>query len=163
MQSVSVSQIELAALLGVTPKTIRSWQRAGMPVEQRGRRGVASRYSVADCVEWAIQRAEAQARAMPDDADFEQARARKVAAEAGLAEIALAKARGEVVELDTAAKAVGAALATTRARLLQIGAKVAPQADLQPDEATLQALLDDAIHEAIEPISGGALEIVGLA
>ena len=65
--------------------------------------------------------------------------------------------------LDDMSRAVGEALATTRARVLQVGAKCAPMADLQPDETALKALLDDAIHEALEPISGDALEIVGLA
>lgn len=158
-----VSQIDLAEILGATPKSIRAWERLGLPVQEKGRRGVASRYDIGACIAWAIERAEAQAHAMPDDTDFEQARARKTAAEAALAEIELASARGEIVKLADISKAVGGALATTRARLLQVGAKVAPMADLRPDEATLRALLDDALHEALEPISGDVMEIAGLA
>lgn len=159
----SVSQIELAEILGVTPKSVRAWERQGMPVQEKGRRGVASKYSVAACIAWRLERVEAQARARPDPTEIDEARARKVAAEAALAEIELAKARGEVVRLDDMSRAVGEALATTRARLLQVGAKCAPQADLQPDEATLRALLDDALHEAIEPISGDVMDIVDMA
>ena len=66
-------------------------------------------------------------------------------------------------QLGDIAKTVGAALATTRARLLQIGAKVAPMADVRPDAANVRAVIDDALHEALEPIAPEAFDFLGLA
>ena len=141
----TVSQVELATLLDVTPKTIRAWQRQGCPVEAKGRRGVPSRYSVAAVVRWREDQVRLAAAGDLSAMDADEARRRKLAADAALAELELCRQRDEVVELEHVEKVVGAALATTRARLLQVGAKVAPQADLITDAASLKEMIDDAI------------------
>jgi phage terminase Nu1 subunit (DNA packaging protein) len=138
------TQAELAALLDVTPKTLKSWERQGMPVEAKGTRGRASRYSVAAVVRWR----EDQVR---------------LAAEAAQAELALARERDEVVELEIVAKEVGAALAAVRSRLLQVGVKVAPQCELTPDAASVKELIDDAIYQALDEIGDESFDYAGAA
>ena len=38
----TVSQVELAEILGHHTENVRAWERQGMPVRSKGRRGVAS-------------------------------------------------------------------------------------------------------------------------
>jgi len=156
-----VSQLQLAELLGVTPKTIRAWERQGCPVEEKARRGKPSKYSIAAVFRWREEQARLAASGDLDAMDMEAARRRKLAAEAAAAELALARERDEVVEIELVSKEVGAALAACRSRLLQVGAKVAPQCELTPDAAAVKELIDDAIFEALDEISGDALEYAG--
>lgn len=158
---VQVTQIELAELLGVTPKTIRAWERQGCPIEEKGKRGRPSRYSVAEVVRWREEQVRLAAAGDLSAMDMEEARRRKLAAEAAAAELALARERDEVVAIEIVAKEVGAALAACRSRLLQVGAKVAPQCELTPDAASVKELIDDAIFEALDEISGNAVEYAG--
>jgi phage terminase Nu1 subunit (DNA packaging protein) len=51
-----LTRTELAAVYGVHPLTITSWQEAGMPVHQRGARGRASVYSLPDVNAWWLTR-----------------------------------------------------------------------------------------------------------
>jgi phage terminase Nu1 subunit (DNA packaging protein) len=156
-----VSQLQLAELLGVTPKTIRAWERQGCPVERKARRGLPSQYSVAAVFRWREEQARLAASGNLDAMDMEEAKRRKLAAEAAAAELSLARERDEVVEIDLVSKEVGTALAACRSRLLQVGAKVAPQCELTPDAASVKELIDDAIYEALDEISGDALEYAG--
>lgn len=156
-----VSQLQLAELLGVTPKTIRAWERQGCPVERKSKRGLPSQYKVADVFRWREEQARLAASGDLDAMDMEEARRRKLAAEAAAAELALARERDEVVEIELVSKEVGAALAACRSRLLQVGAKVAPQCELTPDAASVKEMVDDAIYEALDEISGDALEYAG--
>jgi len=161
MVQVTLKQVELAELLGVTPKTIRAWERQGCPFEEKGKRGRPSRYNVADVVAWREEQVRLAAAGDLDAMDMEEARRRKLAAEAAAAELALARERDEVVEIELVSKEVGAALAACRSRLLQVGAKVAPECELTPDAASVKEMIDDAIFEALDEISGDALEYAG--
>ena len=152
----------IARLLKISERRVQQLSKDGViPRAERGR------YELAPAVQGYVSFLQDRIAGNPDPseeaADFQASRARKMAAEAALAEIELCKARDEVVELAHVEKVVGGALATTRARLLQVGAKVAPQADLITDAASLKEMIDDAIHEALNEISSGALEYAGTA
>jgi terminase small subunit / prophage DNA-packing protein len=84
-------QGELAELLGVTTATLRNWQRAGCPVAEVGGNGRATRYNSAQVFEWRLRLSLAET-----DLPLEEARRRKLAAEAKLAEMALELKRGEL-------------------------------------------------------------------
>lgn len=158
-----VNQTELARLFDVTPKSIRAWSSQGCPVEREGKRGQPTLYRPADVIRWREERAALAAAGDIAMMDMEEARRRKLAAEAATAELALARAKDEVVEVELVSKVVGNGLAAVRARLLQIGAKIAPQAEIAPDATAIKELVDDAIYEALDEISGDALAFGGAA
>lgn len=154
-----VSQVELASLLGLSTAAIRAWERQGCPVESKAKRkGDPTLYSVAAVVRWREQQAALAASGDLAAMDMEEARRRKLAAEAALVEIDLARRRGEVVEVAVIAAEVGSALSACRARLLGVGASVAPRLELAPDTASRKEMIDDAINEALDEISGPAFE-----
>ena len=86
--------------------------------------------------------------------DLEEARARKLAAEAELAEIAVAKARGAVVEIDVVARVVSEEYAATRAKLLSLPSKLGPMAAIETSATACQELIERGIVEALEELSG---------
>jgi phage terminase Nu1 subunit (DNA packaging protein) len=51
-----IGQAQVAALFGVSLKTIDSWQRAGMPVAVQGGANRASEYESAECLSWHMAR-----------------------------------------------------------------------------------------------------------
>jgi len=84
------TQKELAAAVGIHPKTVRNWADAGMPRRPDGL------YSVRDVVAWRDARKNAtRRRAAPTAAEKAETR-RKIAA-AELAELELAARRGELI------------------------------------------------------------------
>lgn len=44
---------EVAGVFGVTPQTVRNWQRRGMPCLADGRQGVSARFDLKACKRWA--------------------------------------------------------------------------------------------------------------
>jgi hypothetical protein len=78
-------------LLGVTTATLRNWQRAGCPVAEAGGKGRATRYNSAAVFDWRLRLSLAET-----DLPLDEARRRKLAAEAKLAEMALDVKRGEL-------------------------------------------------------------------
>ena len=85
--------------------------------------------------------------------DLEEARARKTAAEAELAEIAVAKARGQLVEIELVAKAVSDEYAATRAKLLALPSKLGPMVAIETASIACQDLIERGIVEALEELS----------
>src|SRR5215212_8341125 len=85
------------------------------------------------------------------------ARERKLLAEAGLAELALAQKRGELASVQVLAGAVDGERVVVRERLLAIPGKL--QGQLQPVEVHL---VENELYEALEQLSAGADLVTGL-
>lgn len=112
----TVSEAELARVLGVTRPAVTQWRQAGCPYRRRGGR---YEYVVAEVVDWRLDRAKAEKRdeAAPDEA---RERARKLRAEADRAELELARARGELVPVAEFTDALDDAFSRVRAKLLAV-------------------------------------------
>lgn len=151
-----VNQRQIAEINGVSAETIRNWISSGLPT-RKGPKGERL-YLPAEVIRWREERAERMALDSVAITDIEEAKRRKLAAEAAMAEIELSKARGEVVEIGLVGAEVGSALAACRARLLGIGASVVPRLQIAADGVEMKAIVDEAVHRALEEISDGALE-----
>lgn len=162
-EGMVLNQSETARFFGVVPATIREWERRGCPVESRGRKGVQAQYNTADLIRWREQQAALAASGDLSAMDIDEAKRRKLAAEAAIVEIELDKARGELVEVSVVMEAVGKGLDACRSRLLSIGSKIAPDIALETDAATVKEIVDDAVHEALDEISGPAFAYSGEA
>lgn len=135
-----VNQAELSAIWGKTPQTIRTWERRGCPVEKKGGSGSPSLYNTADVAAWREDQAALAASGDVSKVDMEEARRRKVAAEAALAELDLSIRQGEVVYVADVATAVGGEYAEVRAKLLTLPSDMAD---------TLENMSRNEIHEAL--------------
>ena len=104
---------ELAEVLNVSPGTIRSWARYGMPITERGRRGDKTRpnrYRVADAQAWLRERDLKKREATA-------ARARKEKAQAILAEQTVALRARDLVRRDEVEQAWAAECSRVRKNL----------------------------------------------
>lgn len=85
--------------------------------------------------------------------DFDAAKARKMSADAIVAEITAAKARGEVIELNLVEQVLTEEYTAVRAKLLNIPAKLAPILDTMPAGIEpKRALIMQEIVEALEEL-----------
>ncbi len=88
-----VMQTTLAKLFSVDVRTIQRWTKAGMPRAGASR---SSKYDLAKCIAWRREQDRKEAEDLRHPKTFEEARARKMAAEAELAELDVMERRGEL-------------------------------------------------------------------
>lgn len=84
---------------------------------------------------------------------YDEARTRKVNAEAEIAELELKKIHGELVSAEDVVKAWTDVLAGVKARMLNIPTKAAPVIASETNAGTCQKIVQDLIHEALEEMS----------
>ena len=84
---------------------------------------------------------------------YDEARTRKVNAEAEIAELELKKIHGELVLAEDVVKAWTEVLAGVKARMLNIPTKAAPVVASESNAGVCQKIVQDLIHEALEELS----------
>ena len=150
-----VNKRQLADILGLAEETLTQYQKdPTFPIlhKRKGRGG--SDYETSDVIAWLERRKINQTVGSADMIDLEEGKRRKMAAEAGLAELELLKEQGQVVDIALVAEEVGEQLSNFRAKMLSIPSKVAGQVYTAKDMKEIKGILDDAIYEALNEISG---------
>lgn len=84
---------------------------------------------------------------------YDEARTRKVAAEAEIAELELAKVRGELALVQDVIKAWDDVLAALKAKLLAVPTKMGPILAAETDAGEIQQQLEDQIRECLNELS----------
>jgi hypothetical protein len=84
---------------------------------------------------------------------YDEARTRKVNAEAEIAELELKRIHGQLVNAEDVVTAWQDVLSGVKARLLAIPTKAAPVIAAENNAGTCQRVIEDLIHEALEELS----------
>lgn len=120
-----ITQAEAAKRLGMTAQALGMWaKRPGAPVVMRAGK---PRCVWPDFPKWRDAERDRQAREEATPADEEEAKRRKLVAEARLAEIELELAEGKLVSKDAVLAEADAQLGPIRSAMLAIPAKWAPK------------------------------------
>ena len=88
-----------------------------------------------------------------EDADYNAARARKMEADAQMAELELLQAKGKLVPAEDVAGAWTDVLAAMKARLLALPSVCAPVCATETELATVQSILENQVREALDELS----------
>lgn len=148
----TVNQAELASLFGVSTVTIRAWERKGLPVGRKGGTGKASSYNTAAVARWREEQAALAATGDTSAMDLEEAKRRKMAADAALAELDLSVKRGEYVLIEEVGAIVADEYATIRANFTSLPGDIA--ADLENLTAVeIQEALAAKVSEILNGLS----------
>lgn len=154
MNKKHVTRRDLATLLDVHMQTVTKWERDGLPIAERGRRGKPSRYSVTDVRAWLKAREDAARNGTQLDAA--QERARKDRALALLNEQLYKVRDGELLQRDEVrqkwAKEVMGARAVLLSLPLTYAAKI-HRAATQDGEAGVERALKDAVKEVLRELA----------
>lgn len=146
----------LAAVLGVHMQTVFKWERDGLPLAVRGRKGKPSKYREADARAWIQAREDAAKKS--GTVDVAQERARKERAQAVLAEQTYEARARELLPRVEVQKAWEAEVVAVRNKLFAWSATIA---DKLFRVATLEGLpgvenvLNEEIREVLRQLSGG--------
>lgn len=146
----------LADIFGVSLPTVDAWVRAGCPVVQRGGRGVEWTFNSAEVARWLRDKAVEQA-AGAETLDEKELKVRKLAAEAKLLELELAKARELVAPLDQVERMVQRAFAEVRAGIRNVPGRVVALLIGETDERRFKQVLGDELDQALETLASADL------
>jgi len=153
MAGMQYGKAELAQCLGVSLPTVGQWIRKGCPYVEKGGVGKKWLFDSAEVIAWREEQVTLQALGDTQSLDIEEARRRKLAAEATMAELELAKRRGEVIEIDQVASVIGDDYANVRAKLLALSTKLAPQLVGVESLGECQQLIERGVTEALEELT----------
>ena len=157
MAGIELNKADLAAMLGVSLPTIGQWVGKGCPFVFKGGPGKQWVFNSADVLSWREEQVVQQAMGDTASLDIDEARRRKLAAEAALVELDLSKRRGEVIEIEDVAGVVGDDYANVRAKSLALPTKLAPQLIGIEDTAECQALIERGVAEALEELTADGI------
>lgn len=147
---------ELAKILGVSTRSIREWANNGCPIEKRGRKGdgVGHQFKTSDVINWLKDRAASEAVGNnPDAQSAEDAKRRKLVADATLAELELAKAKGLIAPLDQIERVMANAFAEVKVNMRNIPHRVVMQLLGETDEVRFKEVLTSEIDQALTALA----------
>lgn len=142
---------EVSRHIGVSPKYVQDLINEGI-IERKGR----GEYDLDVCRDAYIKklREAAAGRASSGDLDLSAERARLAKEQADAKEMENAVERGDLVYIEDVAKQIENQLTKARTRLLSVPTKVAPEAHASATVREVQALIEDAIVEALNELVG---------
>jgi len=145
-----VSIKEIAAFLNLTPTRIQQLVHEGLPKKKRGK------YDKDECAGWYVRYLQAlvERNAIIDEggkifATEKAERLRQITADADLTEIKLARERGQLVRVDEVEKEMSDLVLTTKARVLAVAPRVAPDLVGENSRVMIQARIEKALKEAL--------------
>lgn len=153
-----VNREELAEIFGVSLNTVTSWIRNGCPYEEKGRQGKPWKFNTRDVAEW--NREQAQLEATGDGPmDETELKLRKMAAEAALNELELAKQRKLVAPIDEFERARAMENATIRANIMNVPSRVVTQLIGETSEGRFKEVLSAELIQALESAADSDVEL----
>lgn len=137
---------ELAALFRVTPQTIHTWKRVGMPAAKEGGKGAgnSAQYRLQDVVTWYF-------RENYERLELDRQRTRVAAEQADKLAQENALARGELGDLNVWQRELEKILGELRTALLALPTKLAPRLD--GDVNQRRERLERALHDALSGLA----------
>ena len=145
---------QIAEKLNLTPSRIQQLVQEGLPKKLRGK------YDVDACTAFYIRYLQAlvEKKVIIDSAGEalageRESRLRLLRADAELREIELARERGQLVSIIDVEKEMIDMILTTKARVLAIAARVAPELTTETSRLMIQAKIDRECREALMHLS----------
>ncbi|MDP2196821.1 MAG: terminase small subunit [Rhodocyclaceae bacterium] len=140
-----IGQGEIAAIFGVSTRTITEWQAAGMPVALQGGPGVPGEYDATACIRWHVER---EVRKVQGD----NPKDRLARLQGDQLEMDLAERRGKLIEAGAVEPMMRAAIVSARERIRNEPARLATALEGK-DKAEREALLRDLLDETLTKLS----------
>lgn len=155
---VKLNRTALAEHMGVSLVTIDNWRKEGMPVVQRGSRGVEWVFDLAEVIKWyADWKAAAAAGDTPTA--LEEIERRTAAAKMQMAELELAKKRGEVATIRDFERVQAAMNAEIRTNVMNVPGRVVLQLLGETDETKFKTVLRAELTLALQAAAEAELDL----
>jgi phage terminase Nu1 subunit (DNA packaging protein) len=145
---------ELAAILNLTPSRIQQLVQEGLPKKLRGK------YDQDICTGWYIRYLQAlvEKKAIVSEGgqvlvSEREERLRLLRTEADLKEMELARQRGQLVAIEDVETEMTNLILVTKARVLAVGARVAPELVGETSRVMIQAVIEKYHREALSQLA----------
>ena len=140
---------EVAREYGVSDQAVSAWKAAGAPFGSDGRT------TLHELRRWELAATKAQAEAKTAPTSEDEARARKMAAEAEIKELELARLRGQLVTHADAAAGLAAQCAELRAAVVAMPGRYAAECVGLDDVGAAMLVLRRVQHDLLTALAGG--------
>ena len=141
LKAIEVSTQVFANLVGLSTRRIQQLRELGLPFNGRGRIHLVAGY------EWLLRYQK------PETESLQEAKLRKLSAEANLREIELKETEGHLINRQEIIEAIQKSLLQLRIRLLSIPTKLSPVLAVEANAALTKNILEDEIHKALSELS----------
>lgn len=148
-----VNKAKLAIIFGKSITAVDGWIRRGMPHVKKGDKSSEWQFDTAAVADWREEQAVANALANSGDIEIEEARRRKLAAEAAILEIELEQKRRQVITYAEVEQGLVHAFLTIKQRLRTIPERIIAQIMGENDEQYARELLLNEIDDALLELS----------
>lgn len=149
---MKVAQRQLADIFGVSTRTIRNWQEAGMPRE--GSRN-DRKYDTRSCIEWAAANRIDGAAATGEDEELpsvEESDRRWKRARARLKEVEARERRGELIKFREVVNLVEDVMTRVRSRLVNLPGRRIHEIASTTDRAEVREIRMESVREVLEEL-----------
>jgi phage terminase Nu1 subunit (DNA packaging protein) len=145
---------QVAVILNLTVARIQQLVQEGLPKKLRGK------YDQDECTGWYIRYLQAlvEKKAIVDEGgqvfkSEREERLRLLRADADLRELDLARKRGQLVSIEDVEHEMTDLILVTKARILAVGARVAPELVGETSRVMIQAVIEKAHKEALSHLA----------
>jgi len=149
-----VNQKEACEIFNISKPTLNEWVRQGCPVKHRGGKGHPSRYDSAAIFEWRLNKVYEDANGSTEAVLIEEAKRRKMAADAEMAEMNLAERKELLISIPEMIEEVGEQLSRVRSQLLAVPSKLAVAVQHLDKPAEIEKVVKRYISDAMREITG---------
>jgi phage terminase Nu1 subunit (DNA packaging protein) len=151
-----VTRFQVAECLGADPTTVAKWERAGLPVAERGSGGRASKYALPAVIRWYVAHERAKYERETGTLNLDDERARQARAQTRKTELEIRRREGELVAVAEVTALWSELLGTLRATLLALPAALAAPLDATAKDSgprAVEALLRDRMTSALHELA----------
>jgi phage terminase Nu1 subunit (DNA packaging protein) len=151
-----VSKSELAEILGVALPTVDHWIKKGCPFVTQGSKGIAWVFNTSDVIDWRLDDIREQYEdktGRENVLDYNEARRRRMAAEAGISELQLAKETAQVVDIETIEIQLSNILGTVKAQVSAIPHTIAHRIAGMRSTRKIERALEEELNQALNELS----------
>lgn len=144
VDEIVVSAEVLAKFFDCTPRRVWQFAKEGMPKNKRGE------FPLIACVVWLVRKMKGKNSKI---VSIDEARQRKMNAEASLAELTLADAQNNTISISDHGEVIGGLGDTVRRRLLVLPSKLAPALALESKQGLCKQIIEDEIRSTLAEIA----------
>lgn len=154
----TVNKTELSEIIGVSQRTLTTWQKNGLPIAMDGTRGTENLYDTEEVIQWMIQR-EIQRRIADHGGeeeewfDYEKERARLTYHQANIAALDEQVKEGKLIPSEIVESTWVDFVAAFKAKTLSIPTKAAHHFITLSDLNQIQDCLKEHLNEALSELS----------
>lgn len=154
---VKLNRAGLAEHMGISLPTVDRWVKEGMPVVQRGSRGVEWAFDLSEVIRWWGDRKVEAATGATDD--LEEIEKRTARAKMEKAELELAKAKGEVAPVREFERAQARIMAAIRQNVMNVTSRAVLQLLGETNETAFKQKLRAELTLALEQSAEAEIDL----